>query len=71
MRRIPTELENARERRPAYLDKLISRRPGGEMEGADPRALLSQVHTPAGVGVRAPAHSGVGGEAQGFKGRRV
>jgi len=67
MRRIPTELENERERRRAYLDKLIIRRPGGKMEGADPRALsralLSQVHAPAGACVARHAVNAVHREA--------
>jgi len=67
MRWIPAELENERERRRVYLDKLIIRRPGDEMEVVDPRtllrALLSQVHTPAGACVARPAVNAVHREA--------
>jgi hypothetical protein len=67
MRRTPTELENERERRRTYLDKLIIRRPGSETEGADPRAvsraLLSQVYKPAGACVARHAVNAVHREA--------
>jgi hypothetical protein len=42
--RIPAELENERESRCPYLDKLIIRRPGGEMRAQiRVRTLLSEV----------------------------
>jgi len=51
MRQTPAELENERERRRTYLDKLIVWHPGSETEGAGPRTLprtlLSEVHTRA------------------------
>jgi hypothetical protein len=47
----PVELEDERERRQRYRDRLIVRRAGGETLGADPRVLprelLAEVHRPA------------------------
>jgi len=51
MRLGPNELENERERRRKYYDRLVVRRPDGVTEGADPRTLprelLAEVHQPS------------------------